>query len=89
MEFRHEFALQRALWVGHDLARKTLHWVLPSTGITSRPSAGRSPSWQWENVPRIHGETRVMLALVFGVPFHFACLQQAGELTRGLLNIHV
>ncbi|ABA58963.1 hypothetical protein Noc_2510 [Nitrosococcus oceani ATCC 19707] len=66
-----EFALQWVPWVGYDLARKALGWVSPSTRITSPPTEGRSRSWQQKNIPRIVGETQVMLALALDAPFHF------------------
>ncbi|ABA58524.1 hypothetical protein Noc_2064 [Nitrosococcus oceani ATCC 19707] len=44
-----EFALQWVPRAGHDLARKALGWVSPSTRITSPPTEGRSRYWQREN----------------------------------------
>ncbi|WP_049750804.1 hypothetical protein [Nitrosococcus oceani] len=44
-----EFALQRVPRAGHDLARKALGWVSPSTRITSPPPEDRSRLWQREN----------------------------------------
>ncbi|ADJ28513.1 hypothetical protein [Nitrosococcus watsonii] len=44
-----EFALQRVPRAGHDLARKALGGVSPSTRITSPPPEDRLRLWQREN----------------------------------------
>ncbi|KFI24018.1 hypothetical protein, partial [Nitrosococcus oceani] len=44
-----EFALQWVPWAGHDLARKALSWVSPSTRITYPPPEDRARLWQREN----------------------------------------
>ncbi|WP_231561731.1 hypothetical protein [Nitrosococcus oceani] len=78
-----EFAPQRVLRAGHDLARKALRWVSPVTHITSRPPAGRSRSCQREKHTANSWQNASNLALALDAPFHFALFP------GGPLNIHV
>ncbi|WP_244860102.1 hypothetical protein [Nitrosococcus oceani] len=67
-----EFALQWVPWAGHDLARKALGWVSPSTRITSPPPEDRSHLWQRENHSANSWQNASNLALALDAPFHFA-----------------
>ncbi|KFI18793.1 hypothetical protein [Nitrosococcus oceani] len=77
-----KFALQRVPWAGHDLARKALSLVSPSTRITSPPPEDRSRLWQRENHSANSWQNASNLALVLVAKFHFA------RSLRGSFTIH-
>ncbi|ABA56835.1 hypothetical protein Noc_0307 [Nitrosococcus oceani ATCC 19707] len=88
-----EFSLQGVFWAGHDLARKALGWVSPSTRIISPPTEGRSRSWQqgkytancWRNASHAGPRARSKVSLRLSACGH----ARAGTLTGGSFNIHV
>jgi len=67
-----KFALQRVPWAGHDLARKALSLVSPSTRITSPPPEDRSRCWQQRNYSANCWRNATHGALAPRAPFHFA-----------------
>ncbi|WP_081430963.1 hypothetical protein [Nitrosococcus oceani] len=78
-----EFALQWVPWAGHDLARKALGWVSPSTRITSPPTEGRSRSWQQGKYTANCGRN------ASHVGPRARCAVSLRTLTGGSFNIHV
>ncbi|KFI19979.1 hypothetical protein [Nitrosococcus oceani] len=67
-----KFAFQRAPRAGHDLARKALGWVPPSTPITSPPPEDRSRLWQRETHSANSWQNASNLALALDAPLRFA-----------------
>ncbi|WP_232420119.1 hypothetical protein [Nitrosococcus watsonii] len=67
-----EFALQWAPRAGHDLARKALSLVSPSTRATSPPPEDRSRLRQRESYSANSWQNASNLALALAAKFYFA-----------------